>query len=281
LLPGALLGVTKPFSLLIVTILAVIAVACGSSSVTEVAGPSPRCEVAVNAPPNSVPASGAIINASVTVARECAWTAASDAPWLQVNPTSGQGEATVTLTVVENAVAQARSGTLTINDRRFNVLQQAADCYFQFNAPSFLVGPQAGTLKLVVTTRVGCGWSAETSESWVRVVPSSGTGPADAAIYIEQNGRTRRAAQVALAGHLIRIEQEALAALPEPPAPPSPVPPPAPAPQPTPTPSPDPSPTPTPDDDGGKGKGKGNENGKGNDKNGRDDSTLTTATTDF
>lgn len=283
LLPSTLLRVTRLRRLLVVTILAATAVACGSTSVTEIAGPSARCEVALSAPADSVPAAGATINASVTVARECAWTAASDAPWLQVSPASGHGEATVTLTVVENPVAQARTGTFTVNDRRMNVLQQAADCYFQFNAPAFSVAPGGGNQTLAITTRVGCAWSVATSESWVRVVPSSGTGPVDAGIYVEQNGPARRAAQLTIAGHLIRIEQEAFPPAPEPSPAPSPAPPPAPAPgpapvpplppapQPTPTPSPGPNPRPAPDDDdddGKNGKGKDNGNGKGEDKKG-------------
>jgi hypothetical protein len=284
LLPSALLRVTGLRRLCVFTIVAATAVACGSTNVTEIAGPSVRCEVALSAPADSVPAAGGTINASVTVARECAWAAASEASWLQISPASGQGEATVTLTVVENPVAQARSGTLTVNDRRMNVLQQAADCYFQFNAPAFSVGAGGGNQTLAITTRVGCAWSAATSESWVRVVPSSGTGPVDAGLYVERNGPARRAAQLMIAGHLIRIEQEALVPAPPPaPAPgPAPVPPPSPAPQPAPTPSPAPNPRPPPDDDDGKnGKGKGNGNGNDEDKKGRDDLTPITTMTDF
>jgi hypothetical protein len=263
-----------------ITILAATAVACGSTSVTEIAGPSARCDVGFSAPVDSVSAGGATVNASLSLTRECAWTASSDVPWLQVSPVSGQGEAVVVLTVVENPIAQPRSGTVTVNDRRVSVVQQAADCYFQFDPPAMFVEPAGTNQSLAIETRVGCAWSAATSESWVRVVPSSGSGPVDARIFVDQNRSERRDAQLTIAGHLIRIEQKA--AVPDPPATPAPTPPkpppqpapvpapqpgPAPAPQPTPTPtpSPDPSPTPTPDDDDGKGgKGGKGKDGKGN-----------------
>ena len=270
-----------------ITILAATGVACGSTSVTGIAGPSARCDVGFSAPADSVSAVGATVNASVSLARECAWTASSDVSWLQISPASGQGEAAVVITVVENPIAQARSGTLTVNDRRVSVVQQAADCYFQFDPPAIVVESAGANQSLTIKTRVGCAWSAATSASWIRVVPSSGSGPVDARIHVGQNGPERRGAQVTIAGHLIRIEQKA--AVPDPPASgpdpvpapapkplplptpapapqpaPVPAPQPAPAPAPEPTPSPSPSPTPAPDDDDDKpGKGKGRD-GKGN-----------------
>src|SRR6187402_2188109 len=117
LLPSWFLKVIRVPFVVGITILASIAVACGSTSVTEVAGPSARCDVGFSAPVDSVSAGGATVNASVSLARECAWTASSDVSWLQISPASGQGEAAVVLTVVENPIAQARSGTLTVNDR--------------------------------------------------------------------------------------------------------------------------------------------------------------------
>jgi hypothetical protein len=290
LLPSGFQQVTRIPLALGITILAAAAVGCGSTSVTEIAGPSARCDVGLSAPVESVSAVGATVNASVSLARECAWTASSDVSWLQVSPASGQGEATVVLTVVENPIAQPRSGTLTVNDRRVSVVQQAADCYFRFDPTAIVVEPEGANQPLAINTRVGCAWSAATSDSWIRVVPSSGSGPGDARVYVDANGPERRRAQLTIAGHLISIEQKAAA--PDPPAnpapapapkplpppapaptpPPAPVPTPppapAPAPEPTPTPPPDPSPTPTPDDGDGKG-GKGN-NGKGNNGKGND-----------
>ena len=244
LLPSGFLQVTRVPVVLGITILAATAVACGSTSVTEIAGPSARCDVGFSAPVDSVSAVGATVNASVSLARECAWTASSDVSWLQISPAAGQGEAAVVLTVVENPIAQARSGTLTVNDRRVSVVQQAADCYFQFDPPAIFVEPGGANQSLAIKTRVGCAWSAATSESWIRVVPSSGSGPVDARIYVDQNGPERRGAQLTIAGHLIRIEQKA--ADPDPPESPAPKPVPAPAPKPLPLPAPVPAPQPAP-----------------------------------
>ena len=42
--------------------------------------------------PESIPPSGSRLTASVATTRECPWTATSEASWIQLSPTSGQGK---------------------------------------------------------------------------------------------------------------------------------------------------------------------------------------------
>ena len=122
-----------PAVILILFVFALFAAACGATSVTDLAGPSERCVVALSVPAHTVTAAGGTVNTTVGVARECGWTATSDVPWITLAPTSGQGEAAVTLTVLENENGLPRNATVTVNDFRLTIAQQAADCHFSLS----------------------------------------------------------------------------------------------------------------------------------------------------
>jgi Domain of unknown function (DUF5666)/Viral BACON domain len=245
--------------------LALVAAGCGGTEVSQSAGPTPvKCGTALSGMPGSFAASGARLNVMVSTPRECAWEATTDAGWLQVSPSRGQGEAPLTVIVSENTVAASRSGAVVVNDTRVNVTQQAAPCRFRLNRSSVQVPPQGGSITVSVTATAGCAWTASSATAWIRGVRTSGNGSGDAEFSVEPNGSTAHAGTITVAGLSVAIAQAAgnrsYTGPPEPPAPnpPAPVPPdppaptpPGPAPAPTPPsdpePEPDPSPTPTPE----------------------------------
>lgn len=107
-----------------VTLCAVSALACGSTSVTDVTGPGrAECAVNVTMPSRALPADGGTASLTITAERDCVWTAASQAPWAQISPASGQGTGTLTLTTVANAASAARTGAVLVNDLRLVISQ--------------------------------------------------------------------------------------------------------------------------------------------------------------
>ena len=80
----------------------------GSQSVT-ITETGPPCNFAIN--PSSANASAQALDGSfkLTGLSGCAWTAASNASFLQVNPASGMGPATFTYSVQANPSTTARS----------------------------------------------------------------------------------------------------------------------------------------------------------------------------
>ena len=58
---------------------------------------------------------GGQIEALVRTSPECAWSATTNATWLQVQPPSGQGEVAVTLQVAENQLPNERIGAIHVN----------------------------------------------------------------------------------------------------------------------------------------------------------------------
>ena len=246
--PGHI-GWRTPLTLL----LTAMCVACGSTSVTDLAGPSARCQVAFSAPTNMISAAGGVASAHLIIARECAWSASAEAPWIHLTPASGQGEAQVTLTIAENLETQPRNGAVVVNGERLTVAQQAADCQFELSTSSIVVSAGGGAQGVRVSTKPGCRWTAAASEAWVHVLTTSGVGSAEVGLDVKANAAGRRSAQLTIAGQQLIVAQEAHrspespepAPKPNPPQP-SPTPSPSPAPTPTPVPVPTPAPAPTP-----------------------------------
>jgi hypothetical protein len=168
---------------------------------------------------------------------------ASESGWIGVSPTSGQGEATVTLSVNPNTTATPRTGAIVLNDARLVVAQEPAPCEFELDRELVRVASGGGSASVAMRTLVGCTWSATSEVAWLRVVSGSGSGPGAIVLAIEPNAGTERAAAVSAAGRRVTVLQDP--APPPTPAPPpsSPTPPPT---SPTPPPAPPPSPPPPP-----------------------------------
>lgn len=232
---------------LISAVLILLFISCGSTSVTEVASPDVvRCATSIDGTIPTVPSGGGTVPVTVGAARECSWAAASDASWMQVSPTSGQGQADLTLTVAANDAATSRTATLTVNGQTYAVAQEASPCTFALSTTSAHVGADGGHASVRVITLTGCSWSANSSTGWVHVPGGSESGEATIGVTIDRNAGAARSAQVTIADQLFSVSQDAY--VPPPPSPtpaPSPTPPPAPGPTPAP-PSPAPPPAPTP-----------------------------------
>ena len=222
-------------------VLSVLTAACGGTSVTELTGPDAvRCLATFGAPAATVPAGGGSVAVSVSAGRECSWNARGDGSWIKVSPSSGQGDASVTVAADANPQGTPRSGALIVNDQRLNVTQEASPCRYQLSPGTLRVSSEGGRMAVEVAALPGCRWSASSRDPWARIVSNDGNGPGSAEIQVDRNTSGReRSAQLTIAGQAYDLYQ----AIPSPvPAPPAPVPTPTPTPTP-PTPAP---PTPTP-----------------------------------
>ena len=115
----------------IVCLSAVVALVAGcETSSTTSSGPDPlKCQVSVTAPP-MIEAGGGTGTLAVTTNRECAWTATSSAPWIDLSPSSGQGSANVELRATPNDGNAQRDGDIVVNDQQIRVSQRAP-CRFE------------------------------------------------------------------------------------------------------------------------------------------------------
>jgi hypothetical protein len=192
-----------------------------------------------------VPATGTKVQATVSAARECSWTATSEAAWVALSPDAGQGEAQVTVAVAANDTPVARSGAITVNGARVTVNQEAAACRFDLDRSSAQIAAEGGRVQIAVRTTAGCAWKVSSPVPWVSSATASGSGNRTVELIVEPNPGGARSATVDVAGRRFRVDQSGASTPGAPPAPP-PTPNPTPDPSPTPGPSPGPTPGPTP-----------------------------------
>ena len=95
---------------------------------------------------NSAAGTGTI---GITAAGGCAWSATSNAPWLTItsSPPSGLGNGLLNYSVSANPGATQRTGSISIGDQTFTVVQASANC--------ILVAPTGGNLTTGTTGSFG------------------------------------------------------------------------------------------------------------------------------
>jgi glucose/arabinose dehydrogenase len=160
----------------------------------------------------SVPVAG-ITNATTGLSAPpgCAWTAASNDPWITITSSpSGSGNAQVAFSVASNfASATARTGTLTIASRTFTVTQ--AGCTYSLGPTSRSV-PVAGIPSAVtgVSAPAGCGWTAARNDPWIAITSSpSGSGNGQVAFSVASNvaSTSARTGTLTIAGRTFTVTQ--------------------------------------------------------------------------
>lgn len=233
--------------------------ACGSSGQTSVNPAAPgaaRCQPSLgSAPPNFAPAGGTGTLA-VSVARECQWSANSNASWIVLTAREGQGDGSVAYRVTENVDPVTRRGSISVEGQTVQLGQEPAPCRFTVAADETGVPSVGGDVVVQIRAHAACSWSAAASAPWVSASPTSGNGDGNVRVQVLPNAGALRTADIVVAGQRITVTQQAQPAAPLPPAPapPSPAPPapapPAPTPPaptpPAPGPAPPPGPTPPP-----------------------------------
>jgi all-beta uncharacterized protein/uncharacterized protein DUF5666 len=178
-----------------------------------------KCQVQVGSPTTAFTADGGQGTLSVTTTRDCAWSVTTNASWVSLTNTSGQGEASVPYTVAANPVPASRAAEITVSDATLQLNQAAAPCRFTLSPATGSIGPAGGTLTTQLATLTGCAWTATTDASWLTLI-AGGSGNASAAITMSaaaNNGGARLAHMVA-AGLSFTVTQGAAGTAP-PPAP--------------------------------------------------------------
>jgi hypothetical protein len=167
------------------------------------------CSYTINPTSQSIGAGGgAGSTIAVTAGTGCAWTASSNASWLNVgSAASGNGNGNATFTVGANTGAQ-RTGTLTVATRTFTVTQAAA-CTYSINPTSITVGDREVLgLTVAVTAPSGCAWTTSENVEWVNITNgSSGTGNGTVTYRISNFYGSQRTGTLTIAGLTFTVTQ--------------------------------------------------------------------------
>jgi hypothetical protein len=180
-----------------------------------IGGGSAACTFAVSPTTVAVGSAAGTSTVNVTVSpANCdppTWTtAATSAPFVTINPTSGSGNGSVTLSIAANTGAQ-RNGTVTIANQTVTITQSAA-CTFAVS-PTVLTAPAAGGALTVTVTAspAGCGpatWNATSASGFITPSPSSGTGNGTVTLTVAANtGTLDRSGTATVAGQTVTVNQ--------------------------------------------------------------------------
>jgi hypothetical protein len=157
-------------------------------------------------------AAGGGAGATITVVAPpgCFWTASSEAPFLSItSAASGAGNGSVSYASAPNAGA-ARSGTLTIAGQRVTVSQAGSGggCAYSLSSSTDNVESTSGAGSVSVSTAAGCGWTAVSNDSWIRVTEgASGSGPGEVSYTFDRNPGGQRSGTLTIAGLTYTIVQ--------------------------------------------------------------------------
>lgn len=146
------------------------------------------CNITLSPPSRDVASAAASGSINVTATPGCAWTAKSDASWLQVVAGSaGSGNGAVSYSVQANTFALARTATISVSGANFTLHQAAAsNCDFALTPRNFSFESPGGSATLQVAT--SCSWTPQASAPWIRLASSSPiTGAGSVAFQVEAN----------------------------------------------------------------------------------------------
>ncbi len=169
----------------------------------------PPCTYAITPNSHAVgPGGGVGPTVSVSARSGCAWTAASNDPWITVTSgLSGNGNGSVGFTVASNP-SNARNGSLTIAGQTLSV-SQGTSCTFQINGVTVNAPRVGGQLQLNISASGAlCTWTASTGASWISFISgASTTGSGSVRFEVAANTGAPRSTTMVVAGYTVTVLQ--------------------------------------------------------------------------
>ncbi len=153
----------------------------GAQAIAQVSVSDPPT-TSINPPTKSIDHQGQTYPINITSTG--AWTAAESLPWLAISPTSGAGNATLTVTVDANAVSNPRLGTIDISGIT-HTLTQAGTPTLDIDPETREISAAATVYTIAITSNTD--WVVTESLPWLSVSPSSGNGDAILSVTVEAN----------------------------------------------------------------------------------------------
>jgi hypothetical protein len=161
-------------------------------------------------------ASGGSQNVTVTnPAANCNWYAFTYVPWLTVVPTSGTGNATVTVTAQVNTNCSPRTSPVNIAGNWLYVTQAGGSGSFTILWTNRNFAGSGGTMMPwnsvpVYASDPDCPWTVTIPcASWVTADPMSGTGSSDVTVSVQANPSctSNRSCTLTIAGNAFTVNQ--------------------------------------------------------------------------
>ena len=118
-----------------------------------------------------------------------AWTATTSESWIKLSSSSGNGNATLSVTAEANNSTANRTGTITIvsGDKTISVPLTQAGGSLSVSTATLNYIEAGGTKTIKISTSTSLSWTATTKDSWLKISPTSGKGDSSVIITAEAN----------------------------------------------------------------------------------------------
>jgi hypothetical protein len=172
------------------------------------------CSSSLSASNDFFSMNGGAGSVNITAPAGCNWIATSNDSWIIiVSSNTGSGNGTVDFEVRENFTSSARTGTLTIADQTFTVVQDGGlgeDCDYAITPFSQAFTAAGGTGSIQVSSSKRCAWQASPSAAWVTISSGNlGVGNGTVMFSVAANpGTGGRKATITIAGRTFSIKQK-------------------------------------------------------------------------
>lgn len=182
-----------------------------TSSQTSTALTAPaiaKCQVQVGASTTSFTADGGKGTLAVATTRECTWSVNTNASWVSLSDSNGQGDASVPYTVAANPVPASRAAEIAVSDATLQLNQAGAPCRYSLSQSATTIGAAGGRLTVELTTLTGCAWTTATDVAWLTVTSGAG-GSASGTIGMSAAANTgaARVGHMQAGGQLYTVSQ--------------------------------------------------------------------------
>ena len=185
---------------------------CTESASTLISPTQERCGISLSTTSSTIGAAGGSGSLTVTTARECQWSATSDAGWLSLtSENSGQGTGSVSYSVAPNPATTVRRGGIVVSGERVEITQEAAACRATVSPANVSMGPSGGEVRFTISTDDSCSWTAVSQAAWIAVESApNGTGRAEVTLRIAANSDGGRTGTATIAGVEVTVSQAAV-----------------------------------------------------------------------
>lgn len=116
------------------------------------------------------------------------WTVTESLPWASVSPTSGTGDATLTVTVTENTAVDPRQGPIDIGGESHSLTQEGVPPVTTIDPETKAIDATAQSYDIAVSSNTD--WTVVESLPWASAAPLSGTGNGSVTITVLENPST-------------------------------------------------------------------------------------------
>ena len=146
-----------------------------------------------------------------SITSDDSWTVNASDAWIKVSDTTGAGDKTITVTVEANTGMEARTGTITVKGKSsgtksISVSQSRMDYALSVDKEEFKVGESAASVTLTITSDDD--WTISTSDTWVTVSDTLGSGNKALTVNISQNSTiSERIGKITVKGLNSNIEK--------------------------------------------------------------------------